>query len=74
MDLDIVLVNGLLYKTLPRQTLLVAEDLSTNFKIGEESLFLQFRGNKYEIFDVGFARCECQFFFLLVEISRKSRF
>ena len=38
---------------MPRQTLLVAEDLSTNFKIGEATLFAQFRGNKYEIFDAG---------------------
>ena len=53
-DLDIGLVNGdTLYKTLGRRTLLTAENLPRNFELGEETVFLQFRENKYGIFDWG---------------------
>ena len=42
-DLDIILINGdTLYKTLHRQTLLTAEDLPRDFKMGEETIFAQF--------------------------------
>lgn len=53
-DLDIVLVNGdTFYKTLGRLTLLTTEDLSKNLELSEETLFPQFRENKYKIFDQG---------------------
>ena len=51
-DLDIILINGdALYKSLRRQTLLTVEDLPRDFKMGEETVFAQFRENKYGIFN-----------------------
>ena len=53
-DLDIILINGdALYKSLRRQTLLTVEDLPRDFKMGEETVFAQFRENKYGIFNWG---------------------
>ena len=53
-DLDIILINGdALYKILRRQTLLTAEDLPRDFKMGEETVFAQFWENKYGIFKWG---------------------
>ena len=53
-DLDIILINGdALYKSLRRQTLLTVEDLPRYFKMGEETVFAQFRENKYGIFNWG---------------------
>ena len=52
-----MLVNGRsLYKTLHRQTLLAAEDLPRDFKMVEETVFAQFRENKYEIYLLWFAK------------------
>ena len=42
-----------MYKSLCRQTLLAVEDLPRDFKMGEETVFVQFRENKYEIFKLG---------------------
>ena len=51
VDLDIILINGdALHKTLRRQTLLTIEDLPRDFKMDEETVFAQFRENKYGIF------------------------
>ena len=44
-----------MYKTLGWRTFLTAENLPRNFEVGEETVFPQFRGNKYGIFDRG--RC-----------------
>ena len=53
-DLDIILINGeALYKSLRRQTLLLVEDLPRDFKMGEETVFAQFRESKYGIFSWG---------------------
>ena len=53
-DLDTVLLKGdALYKTLGRRTLLTAEDLPRNFELNEETVYSQFRENKYGIFDRG---------------------
>ena len=53
-DLDIILINGdASYKSLRRQTLLTVEDLPRDFKMGEETVFAQFRENKYGIFNWG---------------------
>ena len=47
-DLDIILINSdALYKSLRRQTFLTVEDLPRDFKMGEETGFVQFRENKY---------------------------
>ena len=47
-DLDIVLVNeNTLYATLGRRILLTAEDLPRNIRLGEETVFPQFRESKY---------------------------
>ena len=52
--LDIILINSdTLYKSLHRQTLLTVEDLPREFKMGEETGFVQFRENKYWIFNWG---------------------
>ena len=46
--IDILLVNrNTLCRTLPRQTLLTAEDLPRNFNLSELTVFPQFRVNKY---------------------------
>ena len=53
-DLDIILINGdALYKSLRRQILLTVEDLPRDFEMGEETVFAQFRVNKYAIFNRG---------------------
>ena len=53
-NLDTILINGdALYKSLCRQTLLTVEDLPRDFKMGEETVFVQFRENKYGIFNLG---------------------
>ena len=47
-DLDIILINSdALYKSLRRQTFLTVEDLPRDFKMGEETGFVQFRENNY---------------------------
>ena len=52
--IDILLVNrNTLCRTLPRQTLLTAEDLPRTFKLSEVTVFPQFRVNKYDFFDWG---------------------
>ena len=57
-DLDIILINGdALYKILRRQTLLTVEDLPRDFKMGEETVFVQFRENKYGIFNWVCKKC-----------------
>ena len=51
-DLDIILINGdALYKSLRRQTLLTVEYLPRDFKMSGETVFAQFRENKYGIFN-----------------------
>ena len=53
-DLDTILINGdALYKSLCRQTLLTVEDLPRDLKMVEETVFVQFRENKYGIFCLG---------------------
>ena len=53
-DLDTILINGdALYKSLRRQTLLIVQDLPRDFKMGEGTVFVQFRENKYGIFNWG---------------------
>ena len=53
-DLDTILINGdALYKSVRRQTLLTVEDLPRDFNMGEGTVFVQFRENKYGIFNWG---------------------
>ena len=51
-DIDVHFVKGAaLNRTLPKQTLLPAEDLLKNFQLVDGTVFLQFRENKYNFFD-----------------------
>ena len=53
-DLDIILICGdSLYKSSLRQILLTVEGLPRDFKMSEETVFAQFRENKYGIFNRG---------------------
>ena len=67
-DLDIILINGdALYKSLRRQRLLTVEDLPRDFKMGEETVFVQFGENKYGIFNLGLQELHATLLEILVQ-------